>query len=216
MKTRKNRLGVSLFLIIGGIGLVVTGQAMWTRALISESKTAEAPQEQEDDKEDVAPAPTDGSADDQSQAKPEPEATGEKARGSKEPKEDVEARGRDADGRSAIKVESLRPKKIVLVMRRRSSRVTSSHRRRLRQLVAGRSDETWKYQVVGFASERSTKRKNVRLAARRARHVARYIRRAGAKEAQIRIRYLTGPNPGLEPAEWRKVEVTVKREKREK
>jgi outer membrane protein OmpA-like peptidoglycan-associated protein len=216
MASSNTRAGLSIFLLVSGFGLTVAGQVLFTQATLQ----SEDP---------VAKCAANG------KTKTDPAAVQRRAlSGQKIPQnENQTAARRGRHGRVARihpprttsrtrKTAHRRPRlaareRIELTMKTRSATVTAQHRKRLRLLLEGRKHGDWEYVIVGYAAERSSRRKNRRLARRRARRVARYLHRrleVPAECLSVRRRY--SKRSGLETPQWRRVQITArKREKKQ-
>jgi hypothetical protein len=95
-------------------------------------------------------------------------------------------------------------------MAKRSGRMTRDHRAKIRSLVQGRTDGQWVFTVTGYAVERSSLRKNIRLAKRRANSAARLLRKAGVPPAALIVKHKVPLGKRDRGTAWRKVTISAK------
>ncbi len=100
------------------------------------------------------------------------------------------------------RVEPASRRKIVrelwIPMRRRRYRLRKSQKEHIRKFLEALAGQRGRFVVTGYAYERSTARKNQRLARIRARRVRRYLREMGMSRNRIRIRIVSGKDAARE------------------
>lgn len=220
MSATKSRKSLALFLMVVGMGLAVSGQILWTRYSSSVKNRYPSSPGSNDTRgaggDEAERGPGDGATRAGHGSRRGPGAArpgtgdGREEGGQARASRDSKTPSRGEGMASRVKVTPLPPKSILLIFSNRSSRVTSSHRRRLRALIKGRSDGAWEYLVTAYAGERSSRSKNRRLARRRGRRVARLLRKMGVPKGSIKVeRRVAGKNNRFQTT-WRKVEVATK------
>ncbi len=202
MNLTRNPINVAVFLLVMGGGLVLSGQILWTLSVHkSEAKVGSGAKESVGERGQKVDIP---------ESEKKEEVAGKKKPSDVDQGEEAEKEGDFGDGSTGEQSDEAvehRAEKILFIMAHRSAELSPDHNRRLEDLAKGKTDGKWFFEITAYAGERSSWKRNLRLAVRRADSVAETLRELGVPEKNILIKRRVAGKHGRLRSDWRKVEV---------